>query len=85
MSLIIVYIDPGVLLYVPTKATLVKRRYDLYTVIEGILYKRGLFNLVLGFLWKEEATYVLLEVHEGIVGHHLGVRTLAKKVLREEY
>ena len=34
---------------------------------------------------KEDANYVLREVHEGICGNHIGARTLAEKTLGQGY
>ena len=34
---------------------------------------------------KEDANYVLIEVHEGICGNHIGARSLAAKTLRQGY
>lgn len=36
-------------------------------------------------LGKDEVPYVLLELHEGIVGKYLGAREFSKKILREGY
>lgn len=52
-------------------------------MVEGTLYKRGLSMQILRCLGKFEADYALLEEHEGI--YRLGVRALAKKVLRTSY
>lgn len=68
-----------------SKVTMVKRKSSEYTIVGGYLYKRGISSPLLKCLRKEEAAYILLEVHKGIIGQHLGVRALAKKILREEY
>ena len=34
---------------------------------------------------KEDANYILKEVHEGIYGNHIGARTLVGKTLRQGY
>ena len=34
---------------------------------------------------KEDANYILKEVHEGVCGNHIGARTLAGKTLRQGY
>ena len=51
----------------------------------GTLYKRGFSTPILKCIGKEDANYVLREVHEGICGNHIGARTLAAKILRQGY
>lgn len=36
-------------------------------------------------LEKEEVAYTLVEMHEGIIGQHLGARAMANKVLKDGY
>ena len=40
---------------------------------------------ILKCVGKEDANYILKEVHEGICGNHIGARTLAGKTLRQGY
>jgi len=40
---------------------------------------------MLQFLSEEETELVLLEVHEGVCGSHIGGRSLAAKLLRAGY
>ncbi|XP_072087193.1 uncharacterized protein [Arachis hypogaea] len=58
------------------------REAQYYTIIQDVLYRKGistpLLKCVLTFATKE----VLEEVHSGMCGNHLGARALAKKVLR---
>ena len=42
-------------------------------------------RFILKCLGKEDANYILREVHEGICGNHIGARTLAGKSLRQGY
>ena len=53
-----------------------------YTLIDGILYKRGYTPPLLKCLSKEEASYVLREIHEGVCGRHSGGRMLAHKAVK---
>ena len=46
---------------------------------------RGFFTPILKCIAKEDAEYVLREVHEGVCGNHIGARTLAGKVSRQGY
>lgn len=63
----------------PSKATLVKKGASEYTIVQGTMYKRGLFTPLLRCLNKIVANYAFLKVHEGIVWKHLRAATLAKK------
>ncbi|XP_019457605.1 PREDICTED: uncharacterized protein LOC109357992 [Lupinus angustifolius] len=56
-----------------------------YTLVRGTLYRRGFTTPLLKCLGPEQTDYVLREVHEGSCEHHLGVASLAKKVLRVGY
>ena len=40
---------------------------------------------ILKCVGKEDANYILKEVHEGICGNHIEARTLAGKTLRQGY
>ena len=49
------------------------------------LYKRDFFAPILKCVAKEDADYVLREVHEGVCGNHIRAWVLAGKVLRQGY
>ena len=50
-------------------------------LIKDVLYKRGFSRLYLRCLSREEANYVMREVHEGICGNHSGARSLMHKLI----
>lgn len=56
-----------------------------YALIDGILYKRSYVLPYLRCLRPDEAQEVLMEVHEGICGQHLGGRALPHKITRLGY
>ena len=68
-----------------TKESKLRARSARFTIHRGTLYKRGFFTPILKCLGKQDADYVLREVHEGICGNHIGARALARKVLRQGY
>lgn len=84
-TLIARYIEQGNLPSDPTETSLVNRRSSLYSLIEGMLYKRGIPTSLLKCLEKEEASHALAKVHKRIVRQYLGARTLARKFLRARY
>ena len=49
------------------------------------LYKRGFFMPYLKCINKEEAKYVLGEIHEGACRNHTGTKSLVSKVIRTGY
>ena len=69
----------------PKEASKLRARSTRFTVHRGTLYKRGFSTPILKCIGKEEANYILREVHEGICGNHIGARTLAGKTLRQGY
>ncbi|RDX78974.1 hypothetical protein CR513_40669, partial [Mucuna pruriens] len=56
-----------------------------YTLLGQRLYRRGFAFPLLKCLNKDEAEYVMREIHEGICGTHIGGRALASKIARAGY
>ena len=69
----------------PKEASNLRARLARFTVHQGTLYKRGFSTPILKCVGKEDANYILREVHEGIYGNHIGAQTLAGKTLRQGY
>ena len=67
------------------KASKLRSRSARFTIHRGALYKRGYFTPILKCIAREDADYVLREVHESVCGNHIGARALAGKVLRQGY
>ena len=63
----------------------IRRRASKFTLVSGKLYKRGRTTPLLRCLGEGETHLVLLEVHEGVCGSHIGGRALAAKLLRAGY
>ena len=79
------YIRDGILPEDKRKARILKCRAARYTLLDGVLYRRGFTLPLLRCVDDEEADYVLREIHEGVCGNHSGARTLAFKALRQGY
>ena len=79
------YLVDGILPSDPKEASKLRTRSARFTIHRGILYKRGFSTPILKCVGKEDANYVLKEVHEGICGNHIGARSLAAKTLRHGY
>jgi hypothetical protein len=63
----------------------VKMHSAWYTLIEGILYRKGHTEPLLKCLMNSEAKYILKEIHEGVCGNHSGSRMLVHKAMRVGY
>ena len=83
MDLIWDYLVEGTLPSDPNEASKLRTRSVRFIVHRGTLYKRGFSAPILKCVGKEDADYILREVHEGICGNHIGARTLAGKTLRQ--
>ena len=77
------YLVDGKLPSDPKEASKLREWSARSTVHRGILYKQGFSAPILKCVGKEDANYILREVHEGICGNHIGPRTLAGKTLRQ--
>ena len=82
MDPIVSYLIDGVLPLDKVRARKVKAQASRYTMIDGVLYRRGYTLPFLRCLDEDYMDYVLREVHEGIYENHSGGRSLAHKVLR---
>ena len=79
------YLVDGILPSDPKKASKLRTRSARFTIHRGTLYKRGFSTPILKCVGKEDANYVLREVHEGICDNHIKVRSLVAKTLRQGY
>ena len=69
----------------PKEVFKLRARSARFALLQGTLYKRGFSTPLLKCIGKEDANYVLREVHEGIYGNHIGARALVGKTLRQGY
>ena len=79
------YLLNGILPSDSKEASKLRARSARFALLRGTLYKRGFSAPLLKCIGKENANYVLREVHEGIYGNHIGARALAGKTLRQGY
>ena len=79
------YLVEGALLSDPKEASKLRANSARFTVHRGTVYKRGFSKPILKCVGKEDANYILREVHEGIYDNHIGARTLGGKTLRQGY
>ena len=67
------------------EAKKIKKRATRFTILNDTLYKRGFSMPYLKCVDKDEAKYILKEIHEGVCGDHAGTRSLVSKVIRTSY
>ena len=79
------YLVEGALPSDPNEASQLRARSARFTIHRGTLYKRGFSVPILKCVGREDANYILREVHKGICGNHIGARALAGKALRQGY
>ena len=79
------YIRDGVLPPDKVRAWKIRAQASRYTMIDGVLYRRGYMLPFLRCLDEDDADYVLRVVHEGICENHSGGRSFAHKILRHGY
>ena len=79
------YLVEGTLSSDPNEASKLRARSARLTVHRGTLYKRGFSTPILKCVGKEDANYILKEVHEGICGNHIVAQILVGKTLRQGY
>lgn len=83
MDPIIAYIRDRTLPADKRQARKLRLQAARYTLIDGLLYRRGYTLPLLQCFTNEEADYVLREIHEGVCGNHSGARSLAYKALKQ--
>nr|XP_025647464.1 uncharacterized protein LOC112742446 [Arachis hypogaea] len=66
-------------------AKTLRREAARYAIIQGQLFRKGLSQPLLKCLHPDQTDYVLRKVHEGCCGHHIGGKSLARKLIRAGY
>jgi hypothetical protein len=56
-----------------------------YVIIEGELYKHGVYSPLLKCLSRTEGIEIMKEIHAGLCGSHIGSRPLLGKVLDKDF
>ena len=75
----------GLLPLDPTEARKIKKNSSKFTMIDGELYRFGFTHSLLECVHGEKCTRIMVELHEGICGSHVGGRALAARTLRAGY
>ncbi|XP_071740005.1 uncharacterized protein [Rutidosis leptorrhynchoides] len=67
------------------EARKIRMKAPMYTLIEGVLYRKSYLGPSLLCIGPNQAKVVLREVHEGSCALHSGYRTFVAKVMRIGY
>ena len=85
MTLILSFLQDEWLSQDVEKARKVKKRVARFMILNDTLYKKGFSMPYLKCVNKDEAKYILEEIHEGICGDHASLRSLISKVIQMGY
>jgi len=78
-------IADGILQVEPEEGKKIKRNSSRYTLMDGVLFRHGFTHPILTCVSGDQCTRIMVELHEGICGSHVGGRSLASKVVRAGY
>ena len=85
MTPIVFFLQDGHLPQDADEARKIKKRAARLTILNDALYKRSFSMPYLKCVDKDEAKYILEEIHKGICGDYAGPRSLVSKVIRTGY
>ncbi|XP_075500042.1 uncharacterized protein LOC142538613 [Primulina tabacum] len=67
------------------QALKIKKQAPMFVFLNDVLYRRSYQGPLLKCLSENEVEYVLLEIHEGCCGEHLGGTALARKTILDGF
>ena len=79
------YLEKGTLTEDKAQAKAFQKIATRYMGLDGALYKRSFSKPLLQCVPPDLIQPILIEVHEGIYGGHIGGRTMADKIIRMGY
>ena len=85
MTPIVSFLQDGHLPQNAKEAKKIKKRAARFTILNDTLYKRGFSMPYLKCVNKDEAKYILEEIHERIYRDNVGPRSLVSKVIQTGY
>jgi hypothetical protein len=65
--------------------TRIQQRARSYQIVDNDLYKTSISSPLLWCINKAKDQEILLEIHAGACGGHIGARALAAKVIRQGF
>ena len=83
MTPIIAFLQDGHLPQNTEEAKKFKKRAARFTILNDTLYKKGFSMPYLKCVDKEEAQYILAEIHQGICEDHANPKSLVNKAIEQ--
>jgi len=69
----------------PQKPNTIKHSSSIYTLLDGHLFRFGFSRPILTCIDHAKSKRIMIELHKGIYGSHVGGYTLMLRVLRAGY
>ena len=85
MAPIYEYLQTGSVPEDDLEADRLSRKAKMYTLVEGVLYKRGTQGVLMRCIPQSEGLILLHDIHSGICGTHASYRTLVGKAFRQGF
>jgi hypothetical protein len=85
MSPIKVYLDNQPISDDNAKIERITRKSRMYNLIDGVLYKHGVNDMMMKCISKDEGIRLLREIHSGVCGVHSSWSSIVGKVFRHEF
>lgn len=85
MTPVVEYLTNGILPSNKTEARRIKRQAPTFTMMDGILYKKGYALSYLRCVNSEDGLKLLKEAHAGFCGDHSNGIKFAKKIIRQSF
>ena len=79
------YLADGILPLESVEARKIKKNSAKHTLIDGELFRHGFTHPILVCVNGDQCARIMVELHEGICGSHIGGRSLALKAIRAGY
>jgi hypothetical protein len=67
------------------EARCISRLANAFALISSELYKRGMADIHMCCVLRDQGWELLQEIHAGTCGHHAGPRTLVRKAFRQGF
>jgi hypothetical protein len=68
-----------------TKAERIARKFRMYHLIHGVLFRQGANGMMMKCICREEGIKLLEDVHKGVCGSHSSWRSIVGKAFRHEF
>jgi hypothetical protein len=85
MSPIKTYLENQPISYDNAEIKCIARKSRMYHLIDGVLYKQGVNDIMMKCILKDEGIQLLREIYSGVCGVHSSWRSIVGKVFRHGF